>query len=41
VPYTQIESGREAVMLESFWRRDPAAAFRGFGAVFLPSAACR
>ena len=26
---------------ESFWRSEPAAALRGFGAGFLPSAASR
>ena len=37
-PYTQSDSGRSAVMPGSSWRSEPAAAFRGFGAGFLPAA---
>ena len=40
-PYIQTASGREAVIDESFWRSDPAAAFLGFGASFWPSSATR
>ena len=40
-PYTHTASGREAVIEESFWRSDPAAALRGFGASFWPSSATR
>jgi hypothetical protein len=29
------------VIAESFWRSEPAAALRGFGVVFFPSAARR
>ena len=41
VPYTQIESGRLAVIDESFCRSDPADALRGFGAGGFPSATSR
>ena len=34
-------SGRSAVICEFFCRSEPAAALRGFGVVFLPSAANR
>ena len=34
-------SGRDAVIDESFWRSEPAAAFRGFGASFWPARRCR
>ena len=40
-PYIQTASGREAVIDESFWRSEPAAAFLGFGASFWPSSATR
>ena len=40
-PYAQNESGRAAVIEESFWRNDPAAALRGFGVAFFPSATSR
>ena len=29
------------MIAEFFWRSDPAAAFRGFGATFFPSATSR
>ena len=40
-PWIQIESGRSAVIGESFCRSEPAAAFRGFGVGFFPSATSR
>ena len=40
-PYAQSASGRDAVTDESFCRSEPAAALRGFGVVFFPSAASR
>jgi hypothetical protein len=40
-PDGELESSRDAVTSGFFWRSDPAAAFRGFGAVRLPSAARR
>ncbi len=40
-PYAQKESGRDAVIDESFWRREPAAALRGFGVAFFSSATRR
>ena len=39
--YIQTASGRDAVIEESFWRSEPAAAFLGFGASFWPSSATR
>ncbi len=41
MPYAHNDSGRCAVMPESFWRSEPADALRGFGAGGLPSAAKR
>ena len=41
MPYAQNDSGRAAVMRESFWRSEPAAALRGFGVGFFPSATRR
>ncbi len=40
-PWIQIDSGRAAVMAESFCRSEPAAALRGFGVGFFPSAISR
>jgi hypothetical protein len=39
-PYTKIESGRSAVTAGLSWRREPAAAFRAFGAGLRPAAIC-
>ncbi len=39
-PYVQIDNGRAAVIAGSSCRTEPAAALRGFGAAFLPSASC-
>ena len=41
MPYAHSDSGRCAVIPESFCRSEPAAALRGFGAGFLPSATSR
>ena len=40
-PYTQMERSRSAVICEFSCLSEPAAALRGFGAVFFPSAARR
>ena len=39
--YAQNESGRDAVFPGSFWRKDPAAEFRGFTNSLVPSASAR
>ena len=41
MPYAHSDSGRCAVIPESFWRSEPAEALRGFGAGGLPSATRR
>ena len=41
MPYAQNASGRAAVIDESFCRSEPAAALRGFGVGFFPSATSR